>query len=70
MRILPQAQRDAMYEIYNFCRCVDDIAVVSNIATVTETTPDAQPITYTVTQILRRQPDGGWLHILDDPFFG
>ena len=26
MRILPQAQRDAMYEIYNFCRCVDDIA--------------------------------------------
>src|SRR5438132_8349319 len=26
MRILPQAQREAMYEIYNFCRCVDDIA--------------------------------------------
>jgi presqualene diphosphate synthase len=26
MRILPQVQRDAMYEIYNFCRCVDDIA--------------------------------------------
>jgi uncharacterized protein (TIGR02246 family) len=51
-------------------RCVDDIAVVSNIATVTETTPDAQPITYTVTQILRRQPDGGWLHFCDDSFFG
>jgi hypothetical protein len=26
MRILPPAQREAMYEIYNFCRCVDDIA--------------------------------------------
>ena len=26
MRILPQAQRDAMYEIYSFCRAVDDIA--------------------------------------------
>ncbi|MEA2904127.1 MAG: presqualene diphosphate synthase [Alphaproteobacteria bacterium] len=26
MRILPQAQRDAMYEIYGFCRRVDDIA--------------------------------------------
>src|SRR5262249_39448356 len=26
MRILPQSQREAMYEIYNFCRCVDDIA--------------------------------------------
>src|SRR5437868_8967645 len=26
MRILPPAQRDAMYEIYSFCRRVDDIA--------------------------------------------
>jgi presqualene diphosphate synthase len=32
MRILPQAQRDAMYEIYNFCRCVDDIADSSGLA--------------------------------------
>jgi phytoene synthase len=26
MRILPRAQRDAMYQIYSFCREVDDIA--------------------------------------------
>src|SRR6185503_13066568 len=26
MRILPAAQRDAMFEIYSFCRAVDDIA--------------------------------------------
>nr|WP_041369374.1 presqualene diphosphate synthase HpnD [Methylocella silvestris] len=26
MRMLPQAQRDAMFEIYSFCRAVDDIA--------------------------------------------
>jgi phytoene synthase len=26
MRILPVAQRDAMYQIYAFCRAVDDIA--------------------------------------------
>ena len=26
MRILPQPQRDAMFEIYSFCRSVDDIA--------------------------------------------
>ena len=26
MRILPPAQREAMYEVYSFCRCVDDIA--------------------------------------------
>ena len=26
MRIMPRAQREAMYEIYGFCRKVDDIA--------------------------------------------
>src|ERR1700686_5243429 len=26
MRILPRAERDAMFEIYSFCRAVDDIA--------------------------------------------
>ena len=26
MRIMPRAQRDAMFEIYSFCRKVDDIA--------------------------------------------
>jgi uncharacterized protein (TIGR02246 family) len=51
-------------------RRVDDLALVSNTATLTAATPDAKPVTSTTTQILRRQPDGGWLHILDDPFFG
>jgi uncharacterized protein (TIGR02246 family) len=51
-------------------RCVDDLALVSNTATLTEATPDAKPIISTTTEILRRQPDGGWLHVLDDPFFG
>ncbi len=26
MRILPRAQRDAMFEVYSFCRAVDDVA--------------------------------------------
>ena len=26
MRIMPKAQREAMFEIYSFCRLVDDIA--------------------------------------------
>jgi phytoene/squalene synthetase len=26
MRILPRAQREAMFQIYSFCRHVDDIA--------------------------------------------
>jgi len=51
-------------------RRVDDLALVSTTATLTAATPEAKPVTSTTTQILRRQPDGGWLHILDDPFFG
>jgi ketosteroid isomerase-like protein len=51
-------------------RCVDDLALVSNTATLTAATSEAKPVISTTTQILRRQPDGGWLHILDDPFFG
>jgi uncharacterized protein (TIGR02246 family) len=51
-------------------RRVDDLALVSNTATVTGATPHADPVISTTTEILRRQPDGGWLHILDDPFFG
>jgi uncharacterized protein (TIGR02246 family) len=51
-------------------RRVDDLALVSNTATLTEATPDAKPVISTTTEILRRQPDGGWLHIHDDPFFG
>jgi ketosteroid isomerase-like protein len=51
-------------------RRVDDLAPASNTATVTEPTPEAKPVAYTTTEILRRQPDGGWLRILDDPFFG
>ena len=31
MRILPRAQRDAMFEIYGFCRRVDDIVVFHNL---------------------------------------
>ena len=38
MRVLPRAQREAMFEIYSFCRQVDDIAdssgPVSQIFTV------------------------------------
>ena len=51
-------------------RRVDDLALVSNTATVTEATPDAKPVTSTTTEILRRQPDGGWVYIVEDPFFG
>ncbi|MFB7256254.1 nuclear transport factor 2 family protein [Streptomyces nojiriensis] len=49
-------------------RRVDDIALVSNTATLTGVGPG--PVVSTTTEILRRQPDGGWAHVVDDPFFG
>jgi uncharacterized protein (TIGR02246 family) len=51
-------------------RRVDDVALVSNTATLTTATPDVNPVTSTTTELLRRQADGGWVHVVDDPFFG
>ncbi|MFI6444580.1 hypothetical protein [Kitasatospora sp. NPDC050543] len=48
-------------------RHVDDVALVSNTATLTGVDPE--PVISTTTEILRRQPDGGWVHVVDDPFF-
>jgi uncharacterized protein (TIGR02246 family) len=48
-------------------RLVDDVALVSNTATVTGVAPE--PVITNTSEILRRQPDGGWLHVVDDPFF-
>lgn len=48
-------------------RRVDDLALVSNTATLTGVGPE--PVTSTTTELLRRQPDGGWAHVVDDPFF-
>ncbi|MFD3309565.1 nuclear transport factor 2 family protein [Streptomyces sp. NPDC058656] len=48
-------------------REVDDVALVSNIATLTGVGPE--PVVSTTTEILRRQPGGGWVHVVDDPFF-
>jgi hypothetical protein len=40
---------------------------VSNTATLTGVAPE--PVITNTSEILRRQPDGGWLHVVDDPFF-
>jgi ketosteroid isomerase-like protein len=51
-------------------RQADDIAMVSNTATLTTSAPESEPVIATSTEILRRQPDGGWRYLIDDPFFG
>ncbi|MEU9454457.1 nuclear transport factor 2 family protein [Streptomyces sp. NPDC048277] len=48
-------------------RQVGDVALVSNNATLTGVGPE--PVISTTTEILRRQPGGGWVHVVDDPFF-
>ncbi|MFD7476865.1 SgcJ/EcaC family oxidoreductase [Streptomyces sp. NPDC059837] len=48
-------------------RVVDDVALVSNTATLTGAAPEA--VVSHTSEILRRQPDGGWVHVVDDPFF-
>ncbi|MGW6704080.1 nuclear transport factor 2 family protein [Streptomyces sp. NPDC054956] len=49
-------------------RQVDDVALVSNTATLT--CAGHEPVVSTTTEILRRQPDGGWAHVVADPYFG
>ncbi|MFJ3308419.1 SgcJ/EcaC family oxidoreductase [Streptomyces sp. NPDC086549] len=48
-------------------RQVGDVALVSNHATLIGAGPE--PVVSTTTEILRRQPGGGWVHVVDDPFF-
>ncbi|MDT0462180.1 SgcJ/EcaC family oxidoreductase [Streptomyces gibsoniae] len=48
-------------------RQAGDVALVSNRATLTGAGPE--PVVSTTTEILRRRPDGGWVHVVDDPFF-
>jgi len=43
---------------------------VSNVATVVGATPDGSSVTTHTTEVLRRQPDGRWTYVIDDPFFG
>ncbi|WP_028925063.1 DUF4440 domain-containing protein [Pseudonocardia acaciae] len=47
---------------------VGDLALVSNDATATGVADE--PLETTTTEVLRRQPDGRWRYVIDDPFFG
>jgi uncharacterized protein (TIGR02246 family) len=47
----------------------DDIALLSNEYTLKGTDADGKPFTVTgkTSEVLRRQPDGRWLYIIDHP---
>ncbi|MEV0032578.1 nuclear transport factor 2 family protein [Nocardia sp. NPDC050793] len=48
---------------------VGDVAVLSSSATATGLAPGGEVLTTTTTEVVRRQPDGRWLYVVDDPFF-
>ena len=48
---------------------VGDLAVVSNRAEAHGLLPEGEVLSTTTTEVVRRQPDGRWLYVVDDPFF-
>ncbi len=51
-------------------RTVGDLALLSNRAAVERLLPDGALLSAITTEVARRQPDGRWLYVVDDPFFG
>jgi ketosteroid isomerase-like protein len=48
---------------------VGDLALMSSRAKVEGLLPDGELLATTTTEVVRRQPDGRWLYVVDDPFF-
>ena len=48
---------------------VGDLALMSCRAKVDGLLPDGELLAATTTEVARRQPDGRWLYVVDDPFF-
>jgi uncharacterized protein (TIGR02246 family) len=51
-------------------RTEDDLAVVYNDWDVAATGPEGRPVAMhgRAIEVVRRQPDGRWLYVVDDPF--
>ena len=48
---------------------VGDLALLSHRAEVRGLLPGGEVLLTTTTEVVRRQPDGRWLYVVDDPFF-
>jgi ketosteroid isomerase-like protein len=48
---------------------VGELALISNVATVTGAAPSGDPVISTSTEIARRGSDGSWRYVIDDPYF-
>lgn len=49
-----------------------DLALLSNVWNLRATGPDGKPLAMTgqTTEVVRRQPDGRWLYVIDHPWGG
>jgi ketosteroid isomerase-like protein len=56
--------------ILKVVRVGDDLAVLYNDWTMAAKAPDGNPFEMTgkAVEVVRRQPDGSWRFVLDDPF--
>lgn len=57
--------------IQNILKC-DDIAILYSRWTMTGTDPDGNDVSMTglTSDVVRRQPDGSWLFVIDNPIGG
>ena len=58
-------------KIQNALKC-DDIAILYSRWTMTGTDPDGNGVSMTglTSDVVRRQPDGSWLFVIDNPIGG
>ncbi len=54
----------------NYCMEVGDLALLQGEWTLVGTAPDGEPfeVTSRTAEVVRRQPDGSWLYVVDHAF--
>ena len=64
------ALRGRMTSVNAYCMQVGDLALLQGEWTLTATGPGGEPIEQSArsAEVVRRQPDGSWLYVIDHPF--
>jgi ketosteroid isomerase-like protein len=67
---LAQRQPKISVNVFKVVEAGDDLAVLYNDWTTTTKSTDGSyvEITHKAIEVVRRQPDGTWLFVFDDPF--
>lgn len=59
-----------LISINRYCMQSDEIAMLQGEWSLSTTTPDGQPLALSsrTAEVVRRQPDGSWLYVIDHAF--